>query len=133
MNGETTRQPGAANDVDDAQREVERAERALSRSLHDASAIGKETMTRAFKIAKPVLIGVIAVGGVVWLVRRARRPKGRPWLDRPSERSVLAEAARAATLSLASAAARRIATQWLMGPEHADARNDKPPSRSHFD
>jgi len=137
MNGETPKQQARSNDVDDAKHEVARAERALSRSLHDASAAGRATMERAVSLAKPLLVGVAVVAGIVWLVKRARRARKPVWLKQPSERSVLAEAARAATLSLASAGARKLAEHWLMAPEPAAAanaaQNDRPSSRPHFD
>ena len=118
MNHERTTLPnGKSSDVDAAKLEVARAERALSQSLHDASDAGVATLKHAAGVARPVLIGALAVVGFVWLVRNIRRGRQPGWRRPPaSERSVLSEVTRAAALSLASTAARRLADRFLHEP-----------------
>jgi hypothetical protein len=103
------------SELDRAQRDVARAEAALSERLHEATALGEATVKRAFSAAKPILIGAAVVGGVVWLVSMMRRPRRGPMASR--ERGVGAEVFRAAALSLASVAARRVAERYLTLPE----------------
>jgi hypothetical protein len=118
MNGERTTLPnGKSNEVDAAKLEVARAERELSRSFHEISDAGMATLNRAKDLARPVLIGAAAVIGVVWLVRRIQRSREPAWRrPRSTERSVFGEVARAAALSLASTAARRLADHYLHDP-----------------
>jgi hypothetical protein len=124
------------SDVDAARRDVERAERALSLRLNEASAVGRATLRSVLAVARPVLVGVALVAGAVWLARRFKRPRASAWLrPPPSERSVIAEATRAAALSLASAAARRVAERLLTVPvldqSTPAGRADAPHSRAH--
>lgn len=108
---------GKTNDVDAAKLEVARAERALAESLHDASDAGIATLERAVVVARPLLLGALAVLGVAVIVRSIRRTRQPAWRrPPPSERSVFAEVARAAALSLASTAARRLADRYLSDP-----------------
>lgn len=118
MNDARTSLPnGSANEFDAAKLEVARAERALSQSLHEASDAGVATIKRAAVVARPVLLGAAAVVGIVWIVRSIRGARQSGWRRPPrSERSVLAEVTRAAALSLASAAARRLADRLLHDP-----------------
>jgi hypothetical protein len=108
-----------SNELDVARREVARAERQFSHRLSEVSAAGEATMKRAVSLAKPVLVGVAVVGGVVWLASLLRRgSRGRA--PGPSQPSILREALRSAALSLAAAAARRVG-------EHFLAANGAPP------
>ena len=105
------------NELDRAKSEVAQAEAALSERLHEATAIGEATMKRAFALARPVLIGAVVIGGVVWIAsmfRRSRKSGGRPV---STERSVVAEVVRAAALSLASVTARRLGERLLEAPD----------------
>jgi hypothetical protein len=108
-------EPKSKSELDRAEREVAKAEAVLSERLHEATALGEATVKRAFSAAKPILIGAAVVGGVVWLVSMMRRPRRSSMGSR--ERSVGAEIFRAAALSLASVAARRVAERYLSLPE----------------
>jgi len=123
----------SVNDVDAAKLEVERAERALSRSLHEVSDAGVATLKRAAGVARPVLIGAAAVVGVVWIVRSIRRA-GQPAWRRPppTERSVLGEVLRAAALSLASTAARRLADRLIHEPRGMQSTSAGRAGAPHF-
>jgi hypothetical protein len=105
------------DDLEQARRDVTRAERALSHRLHEATELGGATLRRAVSVTRPVLIGVAVVGGVVWLVSMLRRGRRQSRWTPPSQRSLLAEATRAAALSIASIAARRFAEHYLGAPE----------------
>ena len=133
MNDRTTLPNGKANDVDAAKLEVARAERALADSLHDASDAGLATLERAVVVARPLLIGAAAVVGITWIVRSIRRARQPAWRrPPPSERSVLAEIARAAALSLASTAARRLADRYLSEPTGMQSTSAGRAGSPHF-
>lgn len=123
-----------ASDVDKAKREVERAERLLSTRLHEAGVAGDRTLDNALSLAKPLIVGAVAVAGVVWLVSVLRRPRRRPLFAAPAARpSILKEALRTATLSIASTAARRVGEHFLLAQEAADsspAGRSLPPQHS---
>ncbi len=103
------------SDVDEAKREVERAERLLSTRLLEAGVAGNRTLDRALSLARPLIVGAVAVAGVVWLVSALRRPRRRAWLEpAPARPSLLKEALRAAALSLASTGARHIGEHFLL-------------------
>ena len=107
----------SSNDLERAKVEVAQAEAALSKRLHEATVVGEATVKRAFALARPVLVGAVVIGGVVWIasmLRRSRHGGGRPI---STERSVVAEVVRAAALSLASVAARRLGERWLSAPD----------------
>jgi len=100
---------GTWNEMRAAKRDVARAERALSRRLSEAGAAGQATVDHAVSLVRPVLIGAVAVAGLVWLASTLRRPRRRAFVPRQSTRPVLMnEALRAASISLASAAARHL-------------------------
>ncbi|HTQ06710.1 MAG TPA: hypothetical protein VMI54_22795 [Polyangiaceae bacterium] len=102
-------------DVDQAKREVEHAERMLSKRLHEAGVAGNRTLDRALSLGEPLLVGAVAVAGVVWLVSLLRRPRRRPLFETaPARPSIVKEALRAATLALASTAARRVGEHFLL-------------------
>jgi hypothetical protein len=105
-----------------AELEVKRAEAAFSETLHDASEAGRMAAQRVAKAAKPVLIGaaVLATLGIaVFAFRGARKPN--PWRLRlqPPRPSILSEVMRAAVISLASTAVRRMGENYLLGA-HAE-------------
>jgi len=111
----------SSNDLERAKVEVAQAEAALSKRLHEASVVGEATVKRAFALARPVLVGAVVLGGVLWIasmLRRSRRGGGR---SVPSERSVVSEVVRAAALSLASVTARRLGERWLASPDTAQS------------
>lgn len=111
MNAITPENPPKSNDIAEAQLEVARAERALNDGVHEVSLVGRAGIEQAFAMLKPVLITAVVAGGVVWLVSAARRPP-RSSFERASgvqKRSLVREALRTLVLSLASAAARRLA------------------------
>lgn len=100
--------------VNAAKRDVERAERMLSHRLEEAGIAGHATVERALSLVRPVVFGAIAAAGLVWLVSSLRRTRRRGFvLPEASRPSVMHEAVRAATLSLASMAARRIGERWF--------------------
>jgi hypothetical protein len=108
--------------MDKAKREVERAERMLSTRLHEAGVAGDRTLDNALSLARPLVIGAVAVAGVVWLVSLFRRPRRRALFEpAPARPSIMKEALRTVTLSLASAAARRVGEHFLLGQEAADS------------
>lgn len=110
------------SDVDQAKRNVERAERLLSTRLHEAGVAGNRTLDQALSIARPLVVGAVAVAGVVWLVSLLRRPRRRALFAPPPARpSIMKEALRAATLSLASTAARHAGEHFLSAHEAARA------------
>jgi hypothetical protein len=110
------------NDVDKAKREVERAERLLSTRLHEAGVAGERTLEDALSLARPLVVGAVAVAGVVWLVSLLRRPRRRPLLAvAPARPSIMKEALRTVTLSLASTAARRVGEHFLLQQEAAQS------------
>jgi hypothetical protein len=112
-------EPNSSSELDRAEREVAQAEAALSHRLSEAKTVGEETLKRALSVAKPVLIGVAVVGGLVWIVsmlRRSNSSRMRP-MAAVTERSVAAEVVRTAALSLASVAARRVAERYLASPD----------------
>jgi hypothetical protein len=100
-----------------ARRAVERAEEKLSEDLSRASVAGEATLEHLVASARPILIGgavlaaAVGVAAVVWrATRRGNVSRAR------GERSLAREVARAALLSLASAAARRYGERLLNGP-----------------
>ena len=116
--------------VDTARREVARAESKFSSRLGEATAVGEASIERALSLAKPVLIGVAVVAGILWVASLFRRPRRR-WS--PSEPSVLKEAARGAALSLASTAARRVGERLIAGtatPQWTSPGRAAPPQSS---
>ena len=118
MNGTIRNGEGkSSNDVERAKVEVAQAEAALSKRLHEATVVGEATMKRAFALARPVLVGAVVLGGLVWItsmIRRSRRGRGRPV---STERSVVSEVVRAAAISLASVTARRLSERLLAAPD----------------
>jgi hypothetical protein len=106
--------PATNGVVDAAQRDVEKAERMLSHRLEEAGLAGHATVDRAFSLVRPLVIGAVAAAGLVWFVSALRRPRRRGFvLPEPSRPSVVGEALRTASLSLATAAARRLAEHWF--------------------
>ena len=100
--------------VDAAKRDVEQAERMLSHRLEEAGLAGHATVDRAFSLVRPLVIGAVAAAGLVWFVSALRRPRRRGFvLPEPSRPSVVGEALRTASVSLAAAAARRLAEHWF--------------------
>jgi hypothetical protein len=125
----------SSNDLERAKDEVAQAEAALSDRLHEATAVGEATMKRAFAVARPVLVGAALIGGAVWIAsmfRRSRRGGERPVMV---QRSVVAEVVRAAALSLASVAARRLGERLLAAPNATQSisagRAGSPHTSSH--
>ncbi len=117
-------------DIEAAQLEVKRAEAAFSETLHDASEAGRVAAQRVARAAKPVLIGaavLATLGLAVFAFRGARRPS--PWRVRlqPPRPSILSEVMRAAVISLASTAVRRVGENYLLG---AHAEQVTPPGQS---
>ena len=110
-----------SNDLERAKVEVAQAEAALSKRLHEASVVGEATVKRAFALARPVLVGVVVLGGVVWIASMLRRPRRGGGRSVSSERSVVSEVVRAAALSLASVTARRLGERWLAAPDAAQS------------
>jgi hypothetical protein len=105
-----------------AELEVKRAEAAFSETLHDASEAGRFAAQSVAKAAKPVLIGaavLATLGLAVFAFRGVRKPN--PWRLRlqPPRPSILSEVVRAAVISLASTAVRRMGENYLLGP-HAE-------------
>lgn len=100
---------GAWNELQAAKRDVSRAEHALSQRLAEAGVAGQATVDRALALVRPLVIGAVAVAGVVWLVSALRRPRRRAFVPPASRRPLLMnEALRAASLSLVTAAARQL-------------------------
>jgi len=129
----TTTNGARRNDVDKAKRAVERAERLLSTRLQEAGAAGDRTLDSALSLAKPLVVGAVAVAGVVWLVSLFRRPRRRALFEpTPARPSIMKEALRTVTLSLASTAARRVGEHFLLPKEAAEsspAGRPVPPQR----
>lgn len=117
-------------DLEAAQLQVKRAEAAFSETLYDASEAGRVAAQRVAKAAKPVLIGaaVFATLGLAVLAFRGTR-KPSPWRVRlqPPRPSILSEVMRAAVISLASTAVRRVGENYLLG---AHAEQATPPRQS---
>ncbi len=119
------------SELERAALDVKNAERALAHRVHEATALGEEKIKHAVAAARPVLIGVAVLAGLVVvasLLRRSSRSRG--MLGRSPERSVLAEATRAAALALASVAARRLAERFLVAqpvPQLSPAGRTDPP------
>ena len=100
---------GSWNAVHTAKRDVDQAGQNLSHRLEEAGLAGQATVDHALSLVRPLVIGAVAAAGLVWLVSALRRPRRRGFV--PPERtrpSVVNEAFRAAGLTLASAAARRL-------------------------
>jgi hypothetical protein len=113
-----------------AQRDVTKAERALSHRLAEAGVAGQAAMDRAVSLVRPVVLGAVAVAGLVWLVSALRRPRRRGFVRPRSERPLLMnEALRAASLSLASAAARHLRERLFadVAPTRATPAGAVPP------
>ncbi len=111
-----------ANDVDRAKREVERAERLLSTRLQEAGVAGDRTLDHAMSLARPLVVGAVAVAGVVWFVSLFRRPRRRPLFESaPARPSIVKEALRTVTLSLAATAARRVGEHFLLPKDAAES------------
>jgi hypothetical protein len=120
MNPSTTQ--ASSSDVNQAKREVARAERLLSTRLHEAGRAGDRTLTHALSVARPLLIGAATVAGVVWLVSLLRRPRRQAFLPpAPVRPSIVKEAFRAAALSLATSAAHRMGEHFLLGANAAQS------------
>jgi hypothetical protein len=105
-----------------ARENVARAEARLSNRWRAAKVAGEKTVGRAMTVARPVVIGAVVVGGVVWLVTAlSRRGRSSPRrFSAPAEpRSLVSEMTRAAALALASAAARHLADRYLTLPAAA--------------
>lgn len=100
--------------VDAAKRDVEQAERMLSHRLEEAGLAGHATVEHAFSLVRPLVIGAVAAAGFVWFVAALRRPRRRGFvLPEPSRPSLVGEALRTASISLASVAARHLAEHWF--------------------
>lgn len=92
-----------------AKRDVQQAEQALSHRLEEAGVAGHATVEQAVSLVRPLVVGAVATAGLVWLVSALRRPRRRGFvLPERTRPSFLNEALRAASLSLASAAARNL-------------------------
>jgi hypothetical protein len=127
MNHEPPITSDETTDLDTARRDVARAEARLSNRWRAAKVAGEKSVGRALSVARPVLIGVAAVGGMVWLVSRltgGSRSRPRRYAA-PTGPSLLGDMARAAALAFASTAARRLAETYLHvpGPSEAAARS----------
>ena len=110
------------SDVDRAAAEVRRAERALTNRSKEAKAAGGATLSQTLAAVRPVVVGVVAVAGVVWLVSLLRRSRRRSVFEgAPRPPSVLAEVARTAALSLASTAARRLGDRFFAATDAAQS------------
>ncbi|HEX5098671.1 MAG TPA: hypothetical protein VFV94_04195 [Polyangiaceae bacterium] len=131
MNVDTSEPPSKSNDIDRAKQEVARAERALHEGVHEVTLVGKAGMEQALSVLKPALVAAVVVGGVVWIVSAARKPRKISFeRARPSaQKSVVGEALRTLVLTLASAGARRIAESLVSGKEDHSipARRSAPP------
>jgi hypothetical protein len=92
----------------------------LSHRLEEAGVVGHATVERARSVVRPLLLGAVATVGIVWLVSALRRPSRRAFVrPEPSRPSVVNEVIRAASLSLATLAARRIARHLFAQHEAA--------------
>ena len=101
--------PNTRSAAHTAKREVKRAENALSQRLEEAGVAGHATVEQALGLVRPLVISAVAAAGLVWLVSALRRPRRRGFvLPERTRPSVLNDALRAASLSLASAAARSL-------------------------
>jgi hypothetical protein len=108
-------------DLDAARRDVEQAGERLSSRWRAAKVAGERSVSKALSVGRPVIVGVVLVGGAAWLVSSLMRSKRRGFRAPPAtERSVVAEMARAAALALASTAARRLAERYLVLPAAAE-------------
>jgi hypothetical protein len=106
----------ANSSISAAEASVARAEVEFSASVKAASLLGRETAERVVSVARPVLIGVGILAGTLLAVRLLRggvRPAPRG--NAAPTRSLLSELGRAAAVSLAVMAGRRIAERWI-GP-----------------
>ena len=111
-------------DLEAAELEVKRAEAAFSETLHDASEAGRVAAQHVAKAAKPVLIGtavLATLGLAIFAFRSVRKPN--PWRLRlqPPRPSIFSEVIRAAVISLASTAVRRVGENYLLGPHTEQA------------
>ena len=114
------------NAVDAAKRGVANAEQQLSHRLEEAGLAGQATVEQALSLVRPLVIGAVAVAGLVWLVSSLRRPRRRGFvLPEPSRPSVFNEALRAASLTLASSAARRLGEHWFSPHDAAESNQAK--------
>src|SRR3954470_24176725 len=105
-----------------AKQDVTRAERALSRRLTEAGAAGQATVSRALSLVRRIVVGAVAVAGLVWLVSALRRPRRRGFVPPRYKRPFLMnEALRAASLSLASAAARHLGEKLFADNERTQS------------
>jgi hypothetical protein len=118
---------GSWSAVHTAKQNVAQAERALSHRLEEAGVAGQATVDHALSLVRPLVIGAVAAAGLVWLVSTLRRPRRRGFVPREHARpSVMNEALRAAGLTLASAAARRLGEHLFAT---ADATQSTPAGR----
>jgi hypothetical protein len=119
---------GSWSSVHTAKQNVAQAERALSHRLEEAGVAGQATIDHALSLVRPLVIGAVAAAGLVWLVSALRRPRRRGFVARQRTRpSVMNEALRAAGLTLASAAARRLGEHLF---STADAAQSTPAGRA---
>lgn len=125
-----TGEPSKSNDIDRAKQEVARAERALKEGVHEVTLVGKAGMEQALSVLKPALVTAVLVGGVVWIVSAARKPR-QVSFERATagQRSIVGEVFRTLLLTVASAGARRIAESLVSGKEDhpIPARHSTPP------
>jgi hypothetical protein len=110
--------------VTEAEAQVFRAEQDLSNRLQEATTAGKESAEKLLNAAKPALIGAAIVLGVVVVASLFRGSRRRSIWQRPAQRSLFGEIARAAALSLASSAARNFGERYLSAAAHTS-----PPGR----
>jgi len=109
-------------DLDAARRDVARAEARLSHRWRAAKVAGEKSVGRALSVARPVIIGVAVVGGVVWLVSRLTGgSRSRRRYAAPSGPSLAGDLVRTAALAVASTAARRLAERYLAVPDSSEA------------
>lgn len=132
MNLRTPDESSKTNDIAKAKLEVARAERALNDGVREVSLVGREGVKQALSVVKPALIAAVAVGGVVWIVTLVRRPRQISFerAGGPEKKSIVREALRTLALSLATAAARRIADSLVSSgkEDHSiPARQSAPP------
>lgn len=112
--------------VERARSEVHDAEERLHERIQEAKALGEATVKRTLSAAWPVLLGAAVVGGVALTVSALRHLDQEPRRVRiPRRRSLAAEMLRAAVISLASVASRRLSERYLLiGPGAPSTTND---------
>jgi hypothetical protein len=105
--------------LQEAAREAERARQSFHESLVEASESSRAVVRRAVAGAKPLIIGVLVLGGAAVLVsaaRLARRSRARGWMDPPRRPGIFGSLIRSMATRLVVAGAVKVAQHYLLPP-----------------